>query len=133
MQQHRNIRFHSLLSAQSGYTFIELIIVVLIVMMLAANSVPRYIRLMEESRHAAITGFASSLSSISSMNYVGSKAQFASTFKVSNCIDVLQGLQTGLPHRYKVIPQTIPAGKTVGCTLIDESDNVAIFMAVGTQ
>lgn len=130
---HRNFQNLRLPASQLGYTFIELIIVVLIIMMLAANSVPRYIKLTHETRHAALAGLASSLSSVSTMNYVASKGQFGSRFKVSNCIDVLQGMEHKLPRKYKVIPQSIPAGKTVGCTLVDENNNSAVFMAAGTQ
>lgn len=119
--------------AQSGYTFIEMIIVLCIVMMVAANALPRYINITIQTKKTAVIGLASSLSTASATNYVGYKTRAVAMFKVSNCIDVAQGLDTGLPRQYTIEPQPIPAGKTVACLVTDNGDNSAVFVAVGTQ
>ncbi|MHB1656570.1 MAG: prepilin-type N-terminal cleavage/methylation domain-containing protein [Burkholderiales bacterium] len=58
-------------SAQSGFTLIELVVVIVILGILAATALPKFIDLTGNANQAAVQGVAGGLSSASSINYGG--------------------------------------------------------------
>ena len=115
---------------QSGFTMIELIVVIVILGILAATALPKFIDLSSDAKLSAIKGVAGTLGSAMSVNYAGCAATgHAATANkcatISACEDVEDLLQGGtLPDGYAVTAGVALAtnGATATCTVTSTAD-----------
>jgi len=114
--------------SQRGFTLIELVIVIVILGVLGAVALPRFVDLRTDAQQAATKGVAGGLSSASALNYAARKANPASGVPVTDCNNAGTLIQGGLPTGYSMgpgVPLPIAADVTASCTVYGPSSTTA--------
>ena len=113
-------------SDHSGFTLIELIVVIVILGILSATALPKFVNLSTDAANAAAQGVAGSIASATSMNYskrlISSGAGYAistatpCTDVITNSVNLVQGvtLQPTAATTNSQFQVTAGAGSCVG-------------------
>lgn len=119
---------------QHGFTLIELVMVIVILGILAAVAVPKFVDLKGDAAQAAVDGVAGGLSSAAAINYAARSAKVTNGNAVANCTDVATALQGGLPTGYVITAAAVAVGASVSCTVtgpVASGSKTATFVAIG--
>jgi MSHA pilin protein MshA len=113
--------------SQSGFTLIELVVVIVLLGILGVTALARFQDLAGEAAQAATDGVGAELTAASTMNYAARIVNNTAgqNLSVANvCTDALMGaiLTTGLPTGYAMNAAAgdctaVAAGESVNCTL----------------
>ena len=128
-------------NTQQGFTLIELVVVIVILGILAATALPKFINMSGEASQAAVDGVAGSLSSASAINYAALKAGTAGSVAINNITTVCTNailatlLQNGVMTTGYTASGTAPcsAGAVASCTITGSNSKTATASIVCTN
>ncbi|WNO06241.1 pilus assembly FimT family protein [Rhodoferax mekongensis] len=119
---------------QSGFTLIELVMVIVILGILSAVAIPKFVDLRGDAQTAATQALAGAITTGSVINVSVRRVNPGKGQVVSDCTHGARLIEGGLPSGYSLggsLPLPVPAGTEVMCTLNGPNGSTASATLTG--
>jgi prepilin-type N-terminal cleavage/methylation domain-containing protein len=123
---------------QSGFTLVELVVVVAVIGVLAVIAAPKIVGVATDARKASLTAVASSMTAAMARNYAAREASQSGTSRVRDCRHIVKLMPGGMPAGYRQQSSrdtSVPVGEQETCYIATDSNPIreAIFFGIGTS
>ena len=114
----------------SGFTLIELIIVIVIVGIMAAIAIPKYNEMTNEAKTAALKGVGGARATAAATNYALKKAGLTGGIALGSCT-AAKGLVSGVPTEISITATALATdGTTTDCVLSHSGGGTPVTIQV---
>jgi prepilin-type N-terminal cleavage/methylation domain-containing protein len=123
---------------QSGFTLVELVVVVAVIGVLAVIAAPKIIGVATDARKASLAAVASSMTAAMARNYAAHEASTEGAELIDACNDIVNLLDGGMPNGYQQLASgdaSVTAGEQQDCYIATISKPVEehIYFSIGTE
>ena len=110
----------NVLGNEKGFTLIELIVIIVVLGILAAIAVPKYVDIKTDAQKAAANGVLGGAHGATAMNFAGNLLGKNLT-KITTAATLVGAMDGGLPSGWTQVNATCAAGGggTIGCIYLD--------------
>ena len=116
-----------MMKQQSGFTLIELIMVIVVLGALAVTALPKYVDLEASAQQGAVEGIAGAMSAGAAINFSACKAGMLAPDCLAtwaNCTDTPTTVEGGIPAGYNITGGAFVAGTPHTCTITGNNTDI---------